>query len=66
VSQYDRLRKSGAFLNVYRKEAMFADSLDEFDDARETVMELIDEYKACESPDYANYGLETEQKANKA
>ncbi len=25
-------------------------------------MELIDEYKACESPDYVNYGLELEAK----
>ncbi len=64
MSQYDKLRKSGAFLNVYRKEKMFAESLEEFDEARETVMELIDEYKACESPEYANFGLETEAKLN--
>ena len=50
---------------MYRKEKMFADSLEEFDDAREVVMQLIDEYKACESPDYVNYGLETENKAKK-
>lgn len=34
VQQYDMLRKSGAFLNVYRKADMFAQSLDEFDESR--------------------------------
>jgi tubulin gamma len=58
VSQYEKLRKSGAFLNGYRKENMFSDSLDEFDSSKETVMQLIDEYKACESPEYINYGIE--------
>ena len=57
VQQYDRLRKSGAFLNVYRKEEIFSDGLEEFDSSREVVTELIDEYKACETPDYVNYGL---------
>jgi len=37
---------------------MFSDSLDEFDSSKETVMQLIDEYKACESPEYINYGIE--------
>eukprot|EP01119_Soliformovum_irregulare_P012266 TRINITY_DN3171_c1_g2_i1.p1 TRINITY_DN3171_c1_g2~~TRINITY_DN3171_c1_g2_i1.p1 ORF type:complete len:448 (+),score=93.39 TRINITY_DN3171_c1_g2_i1:117-1460(+) len=56
VQQYDRLRKNGAFLVNYQKEAMFSDSLAEFDSSREAVVDLIDEYKACESPDYLNYG----------
>ena len=56
LAQYDKLRKSGAFLNVYRKEAMFSDNLDEFDNARETVQQLVEEYKACEKPDYITYG----------
>jgi tubulin gamma len=57
LSQYDRIRKRNAFLDSYRKEPMFQESLDEFDDARETVQSLIDEYKACERPDYLEYGL---------
>ncbi|CAG8808978.1 17194_t:CDS:2, partial [Gigaspora rosea] len=52
---YDRFRKRGAFLEQYRKEDMFADNLDEFDVAREVVQDLINEYEACESPDYINY-----------
>lgn len=55
LSQYDTIRSRNAFLDNYRKEPMFADSLDEFDDARETVQHLVDEYKACERPDYVNF-----------
>merc|ERR1712086_863856 len=46
VMNYDKLRKKGAFLDVYRKEPMFRDDLDEFDSSREVVQSLIDEYKA--------------------
>jgi len=55
LSQYDTIRSRNAFLDNYRKEPMFADSLDEFDDARETVQHLVDEYKACERPDYVDF-----------
>ncbi|KAI9089440.1 Tubulin/FtsZ, GTPase domain-containing protein [Phlyctochytrium arcticum] len=54
--QYDRLRKRNAFLEQYRRESTFADSLEEFDDSREVVQDLIAEYEACESPDYVNWG----------
>ncbi|KAJ2308537.1 gamma-tubulin [Coemansia sp. RSA 2704] len=50
--QYDRLRKRNAFLDLYRREPMFADGLDEFDDARDTIHDLISEYRACESEGY--------------
>jgi tubulin gamma len=56
INQYDRIRSRNAFLDNYRKEPMFADSLDEFDHARETVQNLVDEYRACERPDYVNFG----------
>ncbi|ORX67988.1 tubulin gamma chain [Linderina pennispora] len=52
VNQYSRLRKRNAFLDSYRREAMFADSLEEFDDARNTVVDLIKEYEECESESY--------------
>ncbi|CAG8594143.1 13633_t:CDS:10 [Ambispora gerdemannii] len=54
---YDRFRKRGAFLEQYKKEDMFADNLEEFDSARESVQNLIKEYEACESPDYIHYGI---------
>ncbi|KAJ2156634.1 gamma-tubulin [Coemansia sp. RSA 552] len=50
--QYDRLRKRNAFLDLYRREPMFADGLDEFDDARDAVQDLVTEYRACESESY--------------
>ncbi|KAG9290636.1 hypothetical protein G9A89_011599 [Geosiphon pyriformis] len=58
---YDRFRKRGAFLEQYKKEDMFANNLEEFDIARETVQDLINEYEACESPDYINYGIPKDQ-----
>ena len=57
VSQYDKLRKRNAFLENYKKEPMFADGLEEFDDSREVVTNLIEEYKAAEKPDYISWGL---------
>ncbi|KAG0163156.1 gamma-tubulin [Apophysomyces sp. BC1034] len=54
--QYDRLRKRNAFLEQYRKHPMFSEGMDEFDDSRQVVQELIEEYEACETPDYVNYG----------
>lgn len=59
LHQYDRIRSRNAFLDNYRKEPMFADSLDEFDCARETVQTLVDEYRACEQPDYVQFGCAT-------
>jgi len=58
VQQYDKLRKRDAFLDNYRKVEMFADDLGEFDESREIVQSLIEEYKASESPDYINWGLD--------
>ena len=52
VKQYDKLRSRNAFMENYRQESMFADSLDEFDDSRETLVALSDEYKAAENDDY--------------
>jgi len=59
LNQYDRIRKRNAFLDNYRKEPMFVDNLDEFDSAREVVQSLVDEYRACERPDYVDFGTET-------
>eukprot|EP00949_MAST-11_sp_MAST-11-sp1_P000519 g519.t1 len=56
IKQYDRLRSRNAFLDGYRKQAMFSDGLEEFDSAREIVKNLQDEYKACEGPNYGAWG----------
>ncbi|GJE86800.1 gamma tubulin [Phanerochaete sordida] len=56
IDQFDRLRKRNAFMEQYKKEKMFENGLEEFDDARATAEELLKEYKACESADYITYG----------
>jgi tubulin gamma len=61
VKQYERLRSRNAFLDNYRQEAMFSDSLDEFDHAKEVVVQLSEEYKAAESDDYIKWGLMADQ-----
>lgn len=61
AQQYDKLRKRDAFLDNYRKVDMFADDLSEFDESRETLQALIEEYKASESPDYINWGMTREE-----
>mmetsp|Transcript_14164 Transcript_14164/g.30285 ORF Transcript_14164/g.30285 Transcript_14164/m.30285 type:complete len:471 (-) Transcript_14164:89-1501(-) len=61
IAQYDKLMKRKAFLDNYEKFEMFADSdLSEFDDAREILTELAEEYKACESPDYIQWASSRE------
>jgi tubulin gamma len=52
LKQYDKLRSRNAFLENYRQENMFSDNLDEFDDSREVVQSLSEEYTAAESDDY--------------
>lgn len=59
LQQYDRIRRRNAFLDNYRKEPMFSDCLDELDRSRETVQNLVDEYRACERPDYVQFGNTT-------
>ncbi|CEQ40787.1 SPOSA6832_02427 [Sporobolomyces salmonicolor] len=56
LRQYDNMRGRNAFLAEYRKEPMFENGLEEFDEARSIAQELIDEYKAAEKADYVDYG----------
>lgn len=55
VSQYDKLRKRNAFLDSYKQTKLFAGSLEEFDESREVVQELIDEYDAAECDNYIEW-----------
>lgn len=52
IDQYDRLRKRNAFLEQYRKLDMFKDGLEEFDVSRESLLDVTEEYLACEQADY--------------
>lgn len=50
------MRNRNAFLDQYKKEPMFKDSLDEFDESRESLESLISEYKAAETKNYLDWG----------
>eukprot|EP01134_Creolimax_fragrantissima_P002596 CFRG2596T1 len=52
---FDNMRARGAFLAEYKKEDMFKDGFEEFDDSRQVVDELIQEYAAAERPDYIDW-----------
>lgn len=52
LTQYNALRKRNAFLESYKREPMFEKTFDEFDDAKEVVQGLIQEYEEAENPDY--------------
>ena len=52
LTQYDKLMRRRAFLDNYEQHSMFKNDLAEFDDSREILEGLAEEYKACESADY--------------
>eukprot|EP00727_Mastigamoeba_balamuthi_P013124 m51a1_g8434 putative gamma tubulin (449) ;mRNA; r:356324-358303 len=56
LGHFNKLWSSKAFIDQYKKEAMFSDSLDEFQDSREVVQNLVAEYRAAETPEYLNWG----------
>jgi len=57
IKSYDKLRKVGAFIENYRNfGTIFKQNLDEFDDSREVVSSLIEEYKTCQTADYDKFG----------
>lgn len=65
LAQYDTLRKRNAFIDNYRKEPMFAEGFEEFDESREVVSDLIDEYKAAEKENFIEWATErSDQKAS--
>lgn len=55
LDQYEKMRKRNAYLEGYRKEEMFKHDLSEFDDAKETVQSVVEEYEAAQRDDYLNY-----------
>ncbi|XP_038045206.1 tubulin gamma-1 chain [Patiria miniata] len=64
--QYDKLRKREAFLEQFRKQAIFKDNLDELDNSREVVQQLIDEYHAATKPDYISWGTQQAAEGGKS
>jgi tubulin gamma len=64
VDQFDKLKKRNAFMDTYKKEAIFSDSLEEFDNSRETVQSLIEEYTAAEKENYLDWGTNEDVNEN--
>ncbi|KAJ3270822.1 Tubulin gamma-2 chain [Terramyces sp. JEL0728] len=64
--QFDKLRKRNAFIEQYKRESASLDVLEELQDSREVVQNLINEYVACESPDYLNWGLSNNNRPTKS
>lgn len=51
LDQFERLMRRQAFLDQYKKQPMFENGLDEFDDAREVLKSVVEEYKGLEPED---------------
>jgi tubulin gamma len=62
LKQYDKIKSRNAFLENFRREvAVFQNEstiMEEFDHSREVVQSLMEEYRACERPDYVNFGMD--------
>ena len=57
LRDYDKMRKREAYLEQFKKESMFSDNLDEFDESREVVQQLVDEYHAATKENYLSWGM---------
>ena len=60
MDQFDKLKKRNAFMDTYKKEPIFKEGFEEFDDSRETVQSLIEEYTAAEKENYLDWGANEE------
>lgn len=54
--QFKKLKQRDAHVQHFRETRLFQDSLDEFDDAEETVRSLVEEYKAAGTESYIEWG----------
>ena len=56
VDAFNTFYKKKSFLDNFRKEDLFKDSFEEFDDSHDVALKVINEYKACERQDYLDWG----------
>jgi tubulin gamma len=54
--QFDKLYEKRAFLDNYKRQPMFEDGFEEFDDSYDVVTGLVEEYQAAQSSDYLKFG----------
>ena len=64
VDSFNNMYKKKAYLDSFKKEDMFKDSLSEFDDSLDVTMKVINEYKACEKKDYLQWDDEKDDDMN--
>jgi tubulin gamma len=62
LDQYKKLRRRDAFMQDYKKEKIFENGLDEFDNAEEVVRNMIEEYAASEKADYIEWGAQMDMR----
>lgn len=55
LTQYEKLRKREAFLEQFRKEDIFKENLDELDDSKAVVQDLVHEYQAATKANYLTF-----------
>lgn len=63
LAQYNTLRKRNAFLESYKREAPFKDGWGEFDEAKEVVQDLVQEYEEAEDANYLSKDVAPEEEA---
>jgi tubulin gamma len=56
MRQFDKLYEKRAFLDNYKRQPMFEEGFEEFDDSYEVVRGLAEEYHAAETDDYLSWG----------
>ena len=56
-----KMRRRNANLHTYKQFSMFSDTLEEFDQSEESVINLMEEYAAAEKPEYINWGAADDQ-----
>ena len=64
VDSFNNMYKKKAYLDSFKKEDMFKDSLSEFDDSLDVTVKVINEYKACEKKDYLQWDDEKDDDMN--
>ena len=62
---FDKMKKRNAYIDQFKKTDMFKDNIDEFDDAREVVAKLIEEYRMATKPEYLSYYYTNKQNSGK-
>lgn len=57
VKNFDKLIRNNAFVQQFKEQNVLGENLEEFDDSREEVMNLIQEYQSAGKSDYLTQGF---------